>query len=114
MKALFIMVFTLIAVISTSAQTDLLIYKYDNISGKNLQSNKMIMAKEFVFADMIEQFYFNTTINALTLHLHGTTTNAKRTPASDNLLVFDIASNKVLGTKLVNNIHCSEYQIFIC
>lgn len=102
MKALFIMVFALFAVISTSAQTDLLIYKYDNISGKNLQSNKMIMAKEFVFADMIQQFYFDTTTNTLTLQLRGTTTNSKRAPASDNLLVFDIASNKVLWTKLVN------------
>lgn len=103
MKRLFIIIFVCFAAFRIFAQSDLLIYEYQNISGKNYISNKIIEAKEYVFAGNIDQSYIDTTKNTLTLLISGTSLKGKWQNNFGNLLLFDLKTGKVIWDKSIQS-----------
>jgi len=91
------------------AQSDLLIYEYQNISGRNYLSNGIIQAKEYVFDGRIDQSFIDSTKETLTLLIRGESNDPKWSNNFGKLLLFDLKSGKIKWEENIKN----EYSKFL-
>ncbi len=101
MKKIILFIFICLNLTFIEATNDLLIYQYQNISGKNHKTNEMILANEFVFTDRIEDYYLDTTKNSIFLQLRGTSKNGKWLNDSGNFLAFDLKTDSIKWDKQI-------------
>ncbi|MFA5045521.1 MAG: hypothetical protein WC542_06300 [Paludibacter sp.] len=102
MKKFILFIFLGLHLTCIGATNDLLIYQYQNISGKNYKTNEMILANEFVFADRIEQYYLDTISNSIFLQLCGTSKNGKWLNDSGSFLAFDLKADSIRWDKQIS------------
>ena len=66
-----------ISTLTVLAQSELSIQDGEKIIGKNLKTNKDILAKELLFPERIDHFQVDSTSGFLTVQLRGTSKNGK-------------------------------------
>jgi len=109
MKKIFVIVFICFSAIRIFAQSDLLIYEYQNISGKNHLTNEIIQAKEYVFDGKIDQSFLDSTKKTVTLLIRGESNDAKWANNFGKLLLFDLQTGKINWEKNIQD----EYSKFL-
>lgn len=101
MKKFILFIFICLNFTYIGATNDLLIYQYQNISGKKYKTNEIILSNEFVFADKVDQYYIDTTKNSIFLQLRGTSKNGRRLNDSGNFLSFDLKTDSIKWDKQI-------------
>lgn len=84
------------------SQSNSLIDKYENISGKNYLTDSIITENEFVFANKINQSCIDSASNTLTIQLINQSKNSKSLNYTGNILQFDLNDDVIKWDKPIN------------
>lgn len=96
------------------SQSNSLIDKYENISGKNYLTDSIITENEFVFANKINQSCIDSASNTLTIQLINQSKNSKSLNYTGNIILqFDLNDDVVKWTSpsITNNLISSNLAI---
>ena len=91
-----------ISTLTVLAQSELSIQDGEKIIGKNLKTNKDILAKELLFPERIDHFQVDSTSGFLTVQLRGTSKNGKWLNNTGTIVLYDLFSKKAKWTKKIN------------
>ncbi len=99
MEKLFALGFLFFFALPTFSQSNQQIQTKEIVAGKNYETNKDILAKEFVFSERIDNYYLDTISDFLTVQLRGLTRNGKYLKNSGYVILYDLAANKIKWDK---------------
>ena len=99
MKKLFTIGFLFFFTLPTFSQSNQQIQTKEIVVGKNYETNKDIQAKEIIFSERIDNYYLDTISDFLTVQLRGLTRNGKYLKNSGNVILYDLAANKIKWDK---------------
>jgi hypothetical protein len=102
MKRLVMIGLFCVSALTVVAQSELPIQNGEKFIGKNLKTNKDILAKELLFPERIDHYQLDTTSGFLTVQLRGTSKNGKWLNSTGTIVLYDLFSKKVKWTKKIN------------
>jgi len=84
------------------AQSELTILNNERLVGKNIVTNKDIIAREYIFPERIQETYQDTVSNCITVQLRGTSKNGKWLNNKGTVVLYDLKQKREKWSKRIN------------